>query len=197
MLGPMAARRSRGLVPKCICILPMVFAAMRARVPRQPAWMAAIACLLGSTRRMGTQSAVWMARRRPRWLVMLASPWRGPDGSVSKRWITSEWNCFRVIRGRAFAPAAVWKRRRFSRTFSRVSQSVKPRLRTFSFSSGEMPPGAVENAWISQGSLEKAGTWRIFRLRDVLVVQLVAGVDALRDLLTARLVDDLVAGTIV
>ena len=59
-----------GLVLKCICIWPMVLAAMRARVPRQPAWMAATARFLGSTRRMGTQSAVWMARRRLGGLVM-------------------------------------------------------------------------------------------------------------------------------
>jgi len=85
-----------------------------------------------------------------------------------------------VIRGRLGAPTAVWKRRRFSRTFSRVSQSVKPRLRTFStFSgaaaerptSGETPPGRVEKAWISQGSLEKAGIWRSLRSCESRVVQ--------------------------
>src|SRR5580692_8619108 len=143
MLGPMAARRSRGLVAKCICILPMVLAAMRASVPRQPAWMAAMARFLASTRRMGT-------------------------------------------------PAAVWRRRRFSWTFSRVSQSVKPRLRTFSFSSGETPPGAVLKAWISQGSLERAGTWRSFRRLEVRVVQLVAGADGMRDLRAVRFGDVLV-----
>ncbi len=169
-MGPMAARRSRGLVPKCICILPMVLAAMRARVPRQPAWMAAMARFLGSTRRMGTQSAVWTARRRPGRLVMLASPRQGSVGVASKRWITSEWNCFRVMRGRSAAPAADWKRRRFSWTFSRVSQSVKPRLRTFWLSRGLMPPGRVLKAWISQGSLEKAGTWRIWTSPDARVV---------------------------
>jgi len=138
-----------------------------------------------------------MARRRPGRLVMLASPLQGSLAEPSKRWITSEWICFRAIRGRSEAPAAVWKRRRFSWTFSWVSQSVKPRLRTFSSSSGETPPGRVLKAWISQGSLDKAGTWRIFRLQDVLVVQLVAGADAMRDLRTARLEDVLVAGTIV
>ncbi len=60
------------------------FGGMRARVPRQPAWMAAMARFLGSTRRMGTQSAVWMARRRPGRLVMVASPRQGSDGAVSK-----------------------------------------------------------------------------------------------------------------
>ena len=60
----------------------MVLATMRARVPRQPAWMAAMARFLGSTRRMGTQSAVWMARRRPGRLVMLASPRHGSAGVV-------------------------------------------------------------------------------------------------------------------
>src|SRR5208282_1619686 len=171
MLGPMAARRSRGLVPKCICILPMVLAAMRARVPRQPAWMAAMARFLGSTRRMGTQSAVWMARRRLGRLVMLASPRQESAEAVLKRWITSEWNCFRVIKGRSLAPAAVWKRRRFTWMFSRVSQSVKARFNTFSVPSGEMPPGAVLKAWISQGSLVRAGTWRSFRPREANVDQ--------------------------
>lgn len=46
---------------------------------------------------------------------------------------------------------------------------MKPRLRTFSFSSGEMPPGRVLKAWMSQGSLEKAGSWRILRPRDARV----------------------------
>jgi hypothetical protein len=155
-----------------------------------------MARFLGSTRRMGTQSAVWMARRRLGRLVMLASPLQGSVDGVSKRWITSEWNCFRVISGKSLAPAAVWKRRRFSRTFSRVSQSVKPRFNTFSFSRGETPPGAVEKAWINQGSLEKAGTWMSFRLPEVRVVQLVAGVDGTRGLRTGRLGDLLVTGTI-
>ena len=128
---------------------------------------------------------------------MEASPRHGSDEAVSKRWITSEWNCFRAISGRASAPTALWKRRRFSWTFSRVSQSVKPRLRTFSFSSGEMPPGAVLKAWISQGSLEKAGICRSLRLREARVVHLVAGAGATRDLRAGRFDDVLVAGTIV
>jgi len=33
-----------------------------------------------------------------------------------------------------------------------------------------MPPGRVLKAWISQGSLERAGIWRSLRLRDVRVV---------------------------
>lgn len=65
-----------------------------------------------------------------------------------------------MIRGRSGAPAAVWKRRRFSSTFSRVSQSVKPRLRTFSLLREETRPGRVLKAWISQGRLERAGIWR-------------------------------------
>ena len=137
-----------------------------------------------------------MDRRRPGRLVMLASPRHGSVEAVSKRWITSEWNCLRVISGRSLAPAAVWKRRRFSWTFSRVSQSVKPRLRTFSFSREEMPPGLVENAWISQGNSDKAGIWRSFRLRDVRVVKLVAGADGTGDLRVGRLDGVLVAGTI-
>jgi hypothetical protein len=60
-------------------------------------------------------------------------------------------------------------------------------LRTFSASRGLMPPRRVLKAWISQGSLEKAGIWRSFRLREVRVVQWVAGVDGTRGLLTGRL----------
>jgi len=145
---------------------------------------------------MGTQSAVWMARRRLGRLVMEASPRQGSEGVASKTWITSEWICFNVTSGRSLAPAAVWKRRRFSRTFSRESQLVKPRLRTFSFSRGLTPTGAVEKAWISQGSLVKAGTWRSLRPPETRVVQLVAGVDGPRGLRTGRLGDVLVAGTI-
>ncbi len=108
-----------------------------------------------------------MARRRPGRLVMLASPRQGSVEGVSKTWITSEWNCFRAIRGRSSAPAADWSRRRFSWTFSGVSQSVKPRFRAFSFSREETPPGAVLKAWISRGSLEKVGAWSTFRPREV------------------------------
>ncbi len=60
-----------------------------------------------------------------------------------------------------------------------------------------MPPGVVLKAWISQGSLEKAGTWRSFRPWDVRVAQLAARVDGARDLRMARFGDVLVAGTIV
>jgi hypothetical protein len=128
---------------------------------------------------------------------MEASPQQGSEGAESKRWITSEWNCFREIRGRSGASAADWKRRRFSRTFSRVSQSVKPRLRTFSPLSGETPPARVLKAWISQGSLEKAGIWRSLGPPEVRVAELDAGADGTRDLLGGRLRDVLVAGTIV
>ena len=38
-----------------------------------------------------------MAKRRLGWLVMLASPLRGSVEVELKRWITSEWNCFRAI----------------------------------------------------------------------------------------------------
>ena len=125
---------------------------------------------------------------------MLASPRQGVLDGLSKAWITSEWICFKVIRGRPGTLAALWKRRRFSWTFSRVSQSVKPRFNTFSFSTGEMPPWAVEKAWISQGSLEKAGIWRSLRPPEARVVQL-AGVDGTRGLRTGRFGDVLVAGT--
>ena len=74
-----------------------------------------------------------------------------------------------------------------------MSQPVKPRFRTFSFSSGEMPAGTVLKAWINQRSLERAGTWRSFRLWEVRVVQLVVGAE--RDLWAGRLGDVLVAGT--
>jgi len=57
-----------------------------------------------------------------------------------------------------------------------------------------MPPGRVLKAWMSQGSLEKAGTWRSLRAREVRVVQLVADT---RDLRAGRLGNVLVAGTIV
>lgn len=77
-----------------------------------------------------------------------------------------------------------------------MSQSVKPRFSTFSFSRGDMPPGVVEKAWINQGSLENAGTWRSFRLREVRVVKLVAGAVRTRDLGVARLDGVLVVGTI-
>jgi len=78
-----------------------------------------------------------------------------------------------------------------------VSQSVKPRFRTFSFSRVETPPELVLKAWISQESLEKAGTCRRFRPREVWVVHVVAGTGGIRGLRTLRLGDVLVAGTIV
>jgi len=60
-----------------------------------------------------------------------------------------------------------------------------------------MPPGLVLKAWISQGSLERAGIWRSLRPREVRVVQLFAGTGGMRDLRTLRFGDVLVAGTIV
>jgi hypothetical protein len=45
--------------------------------------------------------------------------------------------------------------------------------------------------------LERAGTWRSFRLRETWVVQLVAGAGDTRDLRAGRLGNVLVAGTIV
>src|SRR5712664_2128563 len=134
---------------------------------------------------MGTQSAVWVPRSRPGRLVMDASPWQGLAGAVSKRWMTSEWICFREMSLRSRAPRADWKRRRFSRTFSLVSHSVKPRLRTFSLLRGLTPPGRVLKPWISQGSLARAGAWRISRPRDLRVIQCSIGE---RDLEDARAV---------
>src|SRR6267142_6794470 len=133
--------------------------------------MAAMARFLGSTRRMGTQSAVWTPRRRPGRLVAEASPLQGSWGAALIRWMTSEWICLREMSWRSLAPRADWKRRRLSRTFSRVSQSVKPRFNTFSPSRSETPPGLVLKPWMSQGSLFRAGTWRIWRPRDFRVIQ--------------------------
>src|SRR5260370_35717167 len=116
---------------------------------------------------MGTQSAVWMPRRRPGWLVMEGSPWQISEGAESKNWITSEWICFRDYSFRLEVPRADWKRRRFSRTFSLVSHSVKPRLRTFSVSRVETPPGLVLKPWMSQGMLASVGTCRIRMPRDL------------------------------
>src|SRR5580704_548777 len=194
MAGPMAARRSAGLVAKCICIWPMALTAMRARVPRQPAWVAATARFLGSTRRMGTQSAVWTARRRPGRLVIEASPLQGSPGAVLKRWMTSEWICLREMSWRSVAPRADWKRRRFSRTLSRVSQSVKLRCRTFSPLRSETPPGLVLKPWRSHGSLEKAGTWRIWRPLDLRTAQFAAEVDPERFFWVVRLAFSVFAG---
>ena len=78
-----------------------------------------------------------------------------------------------------------------------MSQSVKPRFRTFSPSRGLVPPGEVEKAWTSQGSLERAAIWRSFRLSEVRVVKLAAGACGTRDLRPERLGDVLAAGTIV
>ncbi len=60
-----------------------------------------------------------------------------------------------------------------------------------------MPPGRVLKAWISQGSLVKAGIWRSWMPLEVRVVHVAAGVGGTRDLRTGRLEDVLVAGTIV
>src|SRR5579859_4028357 len=68
--------------------------------------------------------------------------------------------------GNFCAPRADWNFLRFSRTFSRVSQSVKLRLRTFWPSRSEMPPGAVLKPWRSQGSFLKESSSRIFRLAE-------------------------------
>src|SRR6266436_5950314 len=133
--------------------------------------MVATARFLGSTRRMGMQSAVWTPRRRPGRLVAEASPLQGSGGTALMRWITSEWICLREMSWRSLAPRADWKRRRFSRTFSRGSQSVKPRFRTSWPPSGLTPPGLVLKPWMRQGSLFRAGTWRIWRPRDLRVIQ--------------------------
>src|SRR5882724_2331932 len=61
---------------------------------------------------------------------------------------------------------ADWNFLRFSTTFSRVSHSVKLRLRTFCPSRSEMPPGAVLKPWRSQGSFLKASSSRILRVAE-------------------------------
>ena len=49
---------------------------------------------------------------------------------------------------------------------------MKPRFRTSSPPSGLAPPGRVLKPWMSQGILLKAGTWRIWRPRDLRAIQL-------------------------
>src|SRR5256885_5697442 len=66
--------------------------------------------------------------------------------------------------GNFCAPRALWNFLRFSMTFSRVSHSVKLRLRIFCPSRLETPPGAVLKPWRSQGSFLKASSSRIFRV---------------------------------
>src|SRR5579859_4216801 len=68
--------------------------------------------------------------------------------------------------GNFSAPRAVWNFLRFSRTFSRVSHSVKLRFRTLSPSRSDTPPGAVLKPWMSQGNFLKASSSRIFRLPE-------------------------------
>src|SRR5213592_2790366 len=68
--------------------------------------------------------------------------------------------------GNFCAPRALWNFLRFSRTFSRVSHSVKLRLRTFCPSRSEPPPGAVLKPWRSHGSFLKASSSRIFRVAE-------------------------------
>jgi hypothetical protein len=57
-------------------------------------------------------------------------------------------------------------------TFSPGSQSVKPRFNTFLASSSLTPPGRVLKPWTSQGNWFRAGTWRIWRPRDLRAIQL-------------------------
>src|SRR5882762_10106904 len=85
--------------------------------------------------------------------------------------MTSEWICLSETSLRSVAPRADWKRRRFSRTFSLLSHSVKPRLRTFSPTSGLTPPGRVLKPWTSQGILVSAGTCRTRMPRSLRSIQ--------------------------
>src|SRR5216683_136511 len=64
-----------------------------------------MARFFGSTRRMGTQSAVWTPRRRPGRFVAKASPRQGSAGAALKRWMISEWICFREMSWRSDAAA--------------------------------------------------------------------------------------------
>src|SRR5690348_17461765 len=70
------------------------------------------------------------------------------------------------MRSKLFALRADWKRRRFSRTFSLVSHSAKPRFRTFSPARSLTPPGRVLNPWTSQGVFVRASACRICRPRS-------------------------------
>ncbi len=147
MVGPMAASRSCGRLPNSICICPIVLVTMRARVPRQPAWIAAIARFFGSTSRTGAQSAVRTPSNRPARLVVEASPLYCFVGMASKGRTMSEWIWWSETSVRSAAPSAAWKRRLFSSTFSRVSHSTAPRFRTFSPSIALTPPGRVLKPW--------------------------------------------------
>src|ERR1700674_2546378 len=131
-----------------------------------------MARFFGSTRRIGTQSAVWTPRRRPGRLVVEASPRQGSPSAALKRWITSEWICLREMSLRSDAPRADWKRRRFWRTFSLVSHSVKPRLSAFPPFRRLTPPGRVLKPWTSQGSFASAGTCKIWTPRTLRSIQL-------------------------
>src|ERR1700682_1084537 len=66
-----------------------------------------------------------------------------------------------VKSGHLSAPSADWKRRRFSRTFSRASQLVKPKFKVFSPSTRLTPPARMLKPWTSQGILFNAADWRI------------------------------------
>src|SRR6266850_2905436 len=107
----------------------------------------------------------------PRRFVAEASPRQGSAGAASKRWMTSEWICLSEISLRSVAPRADWKRRRFSRTFSLVSHSAKPRLRAFSPFRRLTPPRRVLKPWTSQGSFASAGTCRIRMPRTLRSIQ--------------------------
>src|SRR5258708_40354661 len=97
MEGPMEARRVAGLDLYCICILPMALTTIRWSVPRQPAWTAAMARFFGSTRRMGTQSAVCTGWRSPGQLEMDASTGQVLECGAAKRY---EYACRRRVRER-------------------------------------------------------------------------------------------------
>src|SRR5256885_17144587 len=119
MQGPMAARRSEGFDLNLATSSPMVFSRMRARVPRQPAWTAATARFLGSTRRMGTQSAVWTPRRGPGVLGIEASPLQGSLGAAAKGQMTAGGICLGLRVGDFLAPRDGWNFLRVSRALSR------------------------------------------------------------------------------
>lgn len=67
------------------------------------------------------------------------------------------------------APRANLNFSRFFWTSFLLSQSVRPRFRTFSPFRSEKPPGRVLKPWMSQGSLLSSADWTIFRPAEFLM----------------------------
>ena len=145
MPGPSAAITSCGLRPKFHLHAPESF--FRDALKRAaPAGMNGgdRAPFLESASRIGTQSAVCTTSRRPGSFVIRASPLRASSTVQGSRNLQRARcpNEFGEARSRAFCSlqARVKKSCRFSRTRSRVSQSVKPRFKMFLVAS---PPSQI------------------------------------------------------